>query len=330
MISDSRPNGWLSTRIRRSSFTTSRSFATGVLVDPERRHAVGFEPQRQRQVLGRHRLPEHRHVVLRVGVALTADRRDHRGVPFGIDVLRSLEHQMLEQVREAGAARSFRSSNRRDTRAAAWTIGVEWSSWPSPASTRWGASSSGTRASAGEWRRRPQTWRRRAPAAINATDAQDAGRCDSGHGVDYPLSAHQPKPGDRPIAAPENRADRRRAALEAGKQLQRAAAAVEAHAGLDTPPDLRTPVADVPSTPNTSPCPCAKPSTREVMARRMMRSSVGGPGVVDVDMSGDQAGAAIGVETVTPATSKRRNARAPPTFQAIGKALARSLRCRET
>ena len=29
----------------------------------------------------------------------------HRGVRFGLDVLRALEHQVLEEVREAGAAR---------------------------------------------------------------------------------------------------------------------------------------------------------------------------------------------------------------------------------
>ena len=76
-----------------------------VLVDPQRRHPVGLEPQRQRQVLRRHRLPEHRLVVGRVGVALAADRRDHRGVRLGLDVLRALEHQVLEEMREPGAAR---------------------------------------------------------------------------------------------------------------------------------------------------------------------------------------------------------------------------------
>ena len=105
MISFSRPYGWLSTRIRRSSFTTSRSFDERVLVDAQRRHPVGFEPQHQRQVLRRHRLPEHRLVVGRVGVALSADRGDERGVRFGLDVLRALEHHVLEEMREAGAAR---------------------------------------------------------------------------------------------------------------------------------------------------------------------------------------------------------------------------------
>ena len=45
----------------------------GVLVDPERSHPIGLEPQRQRQILRRHRFPEHRLVVVGVGVALAAD-----------------------------------------------------------------------------------------------------------------------------------------------------------------------------------------------------------------------------------------------------------------
>ena len=76
-----------------------------VLVDPQRRHAVGFHPQHQRQVVRRHRFPEHRLVVGRVGVALAADRRQHRCVRFGLDVLGALEHQVLEEMREPGAAR---------------------------------------------------------------------------------------------------------------------------------------------------------------------------------------------------------------------------------
>ena len=76
-----------------------------LLVDPQRRHAIGLEPEHQRQVLRRHRLPEDRRVFVGVGVALPADARDPRRMPFGLDVLRALEHHVLEQVREAGAAR---------------------------------------------------------------------------------------------------------------------------------------------------------------------------------------------------------------------------------
>ena len=85
-------------------------FALGLerlLVDTQRRHAIGFEPEHERQVLRRHRLPEHRRVFVGVGVALPADARDVRRMPFGLDVLRSLEHHVLEQVREAGTSRAF-------------------------------------------------------------------------------------------------------------------------------------------------------------------------------------------------------------------------------
>ena len=86
-----------------------------LVVDAERRHAVGFEPEHERQILRRRRLPERRLVLGRERVALSADRRNHRRVAFRLDVLRALEHQVLEQMREAGAARASRSSIRRDT-----------------------------------------------------------------------------------------------------------------------------------------------------------------------------------------------------------------------
>ncbi len=75
-----------------------------LFVHAQRRHAIGFEPQHQRQVLLRRGLPEHRRILSRVGVALPADARDEGGVRFRLDVLRALEHQVLEQVCEAGAA----------------------------------------------------------------------------------------------------------------------------------------------------------------------------------------------------------------------------------
>ena len=105
MISFSRPYGWFSTRIRRSSLTTSRSVLNVSSSMRSVAMPIGFEPQHERQVLRRHRLPEHRRVFGRVGVALAADARDVRRVPFGLDVLRALEHHVLEQVREPGAAR---------------------------------------------------------------------------------------------------------------------------------------------------------------------------------------------------------------------------------
>jgi hypothetical protein len=44
-----------------------------VLVDAERRHPVGLQPEDHRQILGRDGFPEHRFIVGRVGVALPAD-----------------------------------------------------------------------------------------------------------------------------------------------------------------------------------------------------------------------------------------------------------------
>ena len=76
-------------------------------VDLQRRHAVGLEPQHQRQELRRHRFPEDGHVLGRVGVAPAADARNHRGVLFRLHVLRALEHQVLEQVGEARAPGSL-------------------------------------------------------------------------------------------------------------------------------------------------------------------------------------------------------------------------------
>ena len=55
--------------------------------------------------MGRQRRPEHRLVIGRIGVALAAAAGNHRRVPFGRDVLRALEHQVLEQVRKPGPAR---------------------------------------------------------------------------------------------------------------------------------------------------------------------------------------------------------------------------------
>ena len=75
-----------------------------VLLDTERRHPVGLEPRCQRQVLRRKRLPEHCFIVGCVGVALASDRRNERGVLLGPNVLRALEHHVLEEVRKAGAA----------------------------------------------------------------------------------------------------------------------------------------------------------------------------------------------------------------------------------
>ena len=75
-----------------------------VLLDPQRGHAIGLHPQHEREELRRHRLPEHGGVFVGVGVGLSAHGRDDRGVLLGLDVLRALEHQVLEEVRESRAA----------------------------------------------------------------------------------------------------------------------------------------------------------------------------------------------------------------------------------
>ena len=98
------------------------------LADAERGHPIRLEPEHQRQVLRRHRLEEDRDVLGRVGVAGPADARDHRQMLVGAHVVRPLEHQVLEQVRENRCGLPARSSTRRGTHIWRFTIGVEWSS----------------------------------------------------------------------------------------------------------------------------------------------------------------------------------------------------------
>ena len=78
-------------------------------------HAIGFHPQRQLERAGRHDFP----VVGAIGIGRSVEQT--AGLLQRLEValvvmLRALEHQMLEQVRKAGAARVARSSSRRDTR----------------------------------------------------------------------------------------------------------------------------------------------------------------------------------------------------------------------
>ena len=136
-----------------------------LLLDPERRHPIRLEPEHQRQVLRRERLPEHRGVFVRVGVALPADARDPRRMAFGLDVLRALEHHVLEQVREAGAARRARSSSRRGTRVRRARSASNGLPERRPAA-RWPASSSCS--SASEAGRQPSRWDRRRAARPTA------------------------------------------------------------------------------------------------------------------------------------------------------------------
>ena len=67
-------------------------------------HAIGFHPQRQLHGVGRHDLPVVRPVGVGRSVEDAAGLLQRPKVP-GVVVLRSLEHQVLEQVRESRAAR---------------------------------------------------------------------------------------------------------------------------------------------------------------------------------------------------------------------------------
>ena len=69
-------------------------------------HAIRFHPQRQIDGAGRHDLP----VVGAVGVGGSVEQRAgllQRREVAGVVVLGALEHQVLEEVREAGAARAL-------------------------------------------------------------------------------------------------------------------------------------------------------------------------------------------------------------------------------
>ena len=73
----------------------------------ERRHAVGFEPQRQVELVGRHRLEVVRPIEPGRAVHRAAGRLDEGDVLGLGDVLGALEHHVLEQVGEARLARLF-------------------------------------------------------------------------------------------------------------------------------------------------------------------------------------------------------------------------------
>jgi hypothetical protein len=68
------------------------------------RHAIGLEIERQFQRVRRHVLEVVGAIVVRRAVVVAAGALEQRVEHAFLDVLRSLEHQVLEQVREAGAA----------------------------------------------------------------------------------------------------------------------------------------------------------------------------------------------------------------------------------
>ena len=75
-----------------------------LLDDGERAHAVGFEEHRRLELIGRHRLVVERALLVRGAVHRAAVAEDGVEMLAGADVLRALEHHVLEEMREAGAA----------------------------------------------------------------------------------------------------------------------------------------------------------------------------------------------------------------------------------
>src|SRR4029078_4377564 len=78
-----------------------------VFLDSQRRQSIRFQPEHQRQVLRRDGFPENSGVFSRIGVALSADAGNPGWMSFGFDVLRSLEHHVLEEMGEPGAPRAL-------------------------------------------------------------------------------------------------------------------------------------------------------------------------------------------------------------------------------
>ena len=73
----------------------------------QRRHPVGLEPEGEVELVGRQRLEVVRPVEPRRAVHRPAGRLDERDVLGLGDVPRALEHDVLEEVREAGLARDL-------------------------------------------------------------------------------------------------------------------------------------------------------------------------------------------------------------------------------
>ena len=102
------PYGAFSSLCRRSLRTTSCWFDSLRLIDVVEQiaHAIGLEPQRQLQLVRRHRLEVVR--AIEVGRAVEAGGAgalEQLEMRVARHVLRALEHHVLEQVREARAAR---------------------------------------------------------------------------------------------------------------------------------------------------------------------------------------------------------------------------------
>ena len=97
------PYGRFRTLTRISSLTTSHLVAQVLLGEPRSAHAVGLEEQRPLQRIGRQRLEVVGVVEVRRSVERAAGALHIAEVGELLQILRALEHQVLEQVREPGA-----------------------------------------------------------------------------------------------------------------------------------------------------------------------------------------------------------------------------------
>ena len=84
-----------------------------LLRDRRRPHAIGLEKQHHVELVRRHLLEVDRVILVGLPVVVAAVVLDEAGELAVGDVLRALEHQVLEQVREAGAALAARFATRR-------------------------------------------------------------------------------------------------------------------------------------------------------------------------------------------------------------------------
>jgi hypothetical protein len=72
--------------------------------DVERPHAVGLEEQREVELVGRQHVVVQRAILVGGAVHAAAVVEDQREVLARADLLRALEHHVLEEVREPGAS----------------------------------------------------------------------------------------------------------------------------------------------------------------------------------------------------------------------------------
>ena len=98
------PYGWLSTPEPAFFLHGVALVVEVVLGDRERLHAIGFEEDAEVELVGRQRLVIQRAILVGRAVHRAAVDEHLHEVLAGADVLGSLEHHVLEEMREPGAA----------------------------------------------------------------------------------------------------------------------------------------------------------------------------------------------------------------------------------